>query len=189
MLNLNVLLTENLRGFSIVVLHTPGHVRVLFHNFGDHLLLSIMEVGEAGFGVIRLSLGGEWRKIWVAQELLEVAELVLFDLACVHIVLILLSKHVLLIVSLEEWVDSINLLLLEHLWKIKHHHFLVWLGVHIKHLLQDDLNRLVAVELHSKSEGRHKVEVDLNDQILLTELYLKVVVESAVIVVGHLMDE
>ena len=88
----------------------------------------------------------------MAQELLEVAELILLDLAGIDFILILLSEKVLLVVSLEEWVNSLDLWLLEHFWEIKHHHLLVWLRVQLKDLLQEDLNRLVAVELHCESQ-------------------------------------
>lgn len=88
----------------------------------------------------------------MTQELFEVTELILFDFACVHIILIFLSKKVLFIVSLKEWEDSLNFVLLEHLWQIKHHHFLVLLSIQFEHLFEKDFNRLIGVELHSESE-------------------------------------
>ena len=115
-LHLNVLLIEHFIGIEIKVLHTPSHVWVFINNLRDHFLLGIMEVSKAGFHVVRLSFRGKWREIWVAQELLEVAELIFLDLAGVYIVLILLGEEVLLVVSLKEWEDSLDLWLLQHLW-------------------------------------------------------------------------
>jgi len=71
----------------------------------------------------------EWRKIWVTQELFEVTELTLFDFTCVNIILIFLSKKELVVVSLKEWIDSLNIMLMDELWQIKHHHFLVFLRI------------------------------------------------------------
>ena len=115
-LYLNVLLVEHFVGIDLEVLHTPSHVWVFFNNLRDHLLLGIMEVCKVRLHVVRLSLGSEWRKIWVAQELLKVAELIFLDLTGVDLVLILLGEEILFVVSLKEWEDSLDLWLLEHLW-------------------------------------------------------------------------
>jgi hypothetical protein len=123
--NFNILLTEDLISIRIIILHAPGHVWILFDDFSNDLLLSIMEVGKARLIMILLPMRCEWRQVWVTEELLKVAVLFLVDLPSVDIIHILLSGKVLFIVSLEEGVNPLDLGLLKHLGQVQHHHLLV----------------------------------------------------------------
>lgn len=116
MLNFDVFLIEDFTCLILKALNTPGHVWVFFNDFLNDLGLSIMEVCERLFNVILFSLIGKWRKVGMTQELFKVAELILLDFACVNIILVLLSEQVFFVVSLKEWVDSLDFILLKHLW-------------------------------------------------------------------------
>lgn len=88
----------------------------------------------------------------MAQELLKIAKLAPLNLSGINLILVLLCEHELFVVSLKEWINSLDLCLLKHLWQVEHHHLLVGLAVYLENFLKDDFNRLVAVELHGQSK-------------------------------------
>jgi len=57
---------------------------------------------------------GEWWQFWVNDEVLEVAELGFKFLdVTMNVLLVLLNLHVLFVVTLQEWVHSLNKLTVE----------------------------------------------------------------------------
>jgi len=94
--------------------------------------------------VERLLFGSEWRQLRMRHELFEVAELVShLVFHGVNLILIFLNAEVLIVISLEEWINSLDVILIKEFREIEHHHFLIFNGVNFKYVVQHQLNSLV----------------------------------------------
>jgi len=99
-------------------------------------MFGVVEIMEVLLDVEGLLVSSEWRQFWVGQEFLEVAELVsLLVLDGINLILVLLSLNELLIVSFQEWEDSLDVVLLDELWEIEHHHLLVFNAVQFENVV------------------------------------------------------
>jgi len=71
-------------------------------------------VDEVLHHVVLYLVFGEWWQFWVNDEVLEVAELGFKFLdVTMNVLLVLLNLHVLFVVTLQEWVHSLNKLTVE----------------------------------------------------------------------------
>ena len=92
----------------------------------------------------RLLLGSEWGQLRMRHELFKIAELVsLLVFHGVDLILILFDAEVLLVISLKEWINSLDVFLFKEFWEIEHHHFLVFNAVDFEYIVQHKLYSLV----------------------------------------------
>lgn len=63
---------------------------------------------------------GEWRKLGVRDEVLEVAQLRQFFTSTVKVLLLADNLHQFFVVNLQEWIDPLNQFTLQKLWQVEH---------------------------------------------------------------------
>ena len=69
------------------------------------------------------------------HELLEVAEVPCLCLLSVDVLLVLLGLNELIVVSLKEWINSLDVIELQEFREVKHHHLLVLDTVDLENVL------------------------------------------------------
>jgi len=106
------------------------------------------------------------------------------------IILILLDCFELHIVSFKEGVYSLNQWELKELWKLKHHCFGVFVLILHEEVVKKHLNRLVLIQLHGDSKGGAEVKVDLDYEVLFTEIdFAEVLVGFVVYSLADLLNK
>lgn len=113
-------------------------------------------------------LGLESREQRIIQKVLEVAEFIGLYSFFVVLFLVFHDGHFLVVVSFQEIIDPANEREMKELRKLQHHNLCVSIVVFLEQMAQKHLNRLILVEFHSDSQSRTEVEIDLNNEILLT---------------------
>lgn len=108
----------------------------------------------------------------------------------VVLILVILDGFSFVVVSIEEIIDSVNKREMKELWKLQHHDLSVCVLIFLEQMSQKHLDGLVLVEFHSDSQCGAEVEIDLNNEILLTKVGLDIemiifVLES----LAHFFDE
>lgn len=124
-LDLNIFVSKYLFGFLIKILNAPSHVWIFAHDFFNDFHLWVVMVLEVFHAVILSLLASKRWQIWVEKELLKVAELSLDFMSKMNSFLVFLNLEKLFMISFKEWINSFNLTLFKHIWKIQHHNLLI----------------------------------------------------------------
>jgi len=115
----------------------PSHIWIFFDHFIDNFLFRVMEIMEGFFNMEWFLVSSEWRELWMREELFKIAELVsLFIFDNINLILIFQCLLVLFIISLQEWEDSLDVVLLQELWEVEHHHLLIFDAVNLENVIQ-----------------------------------------------------
>jgi hypothetical protein len=117
------------------VVDRPGHVRVLVDHLLDNLLAGIVEIVKMLLHVECLLLLAEWGELWVRHKLFEIAEIFLFSVFDINLVLVLLGLKILVIVSFKERINSLDIVVLQELREVQHHHLLVLNAIDLKNVV------------------------------------------------------
>lgn len=130
-----------------------------------------MEVDEVLHNVVAHLLRGEGRQVGVADEVLEIAECALSSIWLgVDALLIVSNGQGFRVVSLQEWVDALNQILVQEFGQVEHDCLLVVTAVQGEDVLEKKFDCLVGTELDSQSEGRDEVEIWLDHEIVFAQL-------------------
>jgi hypothetical protein len=182
-LDLKVLLTSD------TSLYPPLSLRLSVGYLLENLNLVVVEVLELLYQVVGDSCIGESWQFRMLREVLKVAEHWLeWDVrGLVHVLFSLLNGVNLVLVSLKELVDSLNDGLVKICWQVEHHVLLVLGRVDLEDLLEKNLDRLIRVKGHGKSQCGHKVVVDLNDAVVLGHADVLVELDQLIVLLSKLL--
>lgn len=117
------------------IINWERHMRVLVNHLLDNLLRRVMEIGEILLHMESFLFWPERRQMWMWHELFEVAEVNSLCFSHVDILLVLLGLKILSLVSLKEWVNPLNVVVLQEFWEVKHHHLLILDTVDLENII------------------------------------------------------
>ena len=141
MLYLHVLVLKYFLSLLFVIIlaevfNGPCHVRVFVDHLLDNLLRRVVEISEMLLHMeCFLVLSKRWQ-LRMRHELFEIAEILSLGASYVNIFLVLLGLKILIVVSLKEWINSLDVVVLQEFWEVKHHHLLVLNAIDLENILQ-----------------------------------------------------
>jgi len=149
-----------------------------------------VEVDEVLHYVVAHLLRGEGRQVGVADEVLEIAECALNSIWLgVDLLLIVSNGQEFRVVSLQEWVDALDQILVQEFGQVEHDCLLVFTAVQGEDVLEEKFDCLVGAELDSQSEGRDEIEIWLDYEIVFAQFNGLEEGDLLLVTQAHLVDK